>query len=305
LAPLLLIHMGMKSLSTTSAPFSGKLAVLLLACAIGIPVFAFAQDKQTTTNSQNTPPTAEQEQYSSTVNVPKPKEGFWGHMNPWASKKYVRKQTEPINDRLSELDELNGKNARDIQDVDSRSQAGIRRAQARADEANQLATTAGTQAQQANSTAQNASGHVNQLNSTVNGLDQYHPVTEADVKFRSGQPVLSAAARKQLDDLASTVAGQQGYILEMEAHSPLSGSAGIQSSERMAEAVKRYLVSKHEIPVYRLHAVALGNARSEVAEDSKPVRISSVHIRLMENSLAAKGDASPQSANSLTDTERP
>jgi outer membrane protein OmpA-like peptidoglycan-associated protein len=303
LASLLHIHTGMKSLSTTSAPFSGKLAVLLLACAIGIP--ALAQDQQPTTDDQNAPPTAEQEQHSASVNVPKPKEGFWGHLNPWASKKYVKKQTDPINDRLSELDELNGKNARDIQDVDDRSQAGIRRAQARADEANQLATTAGTQAQQASNTAQGASGHVNQLNSTVNGLDQYHPVTEADVKFRSGQPVLSAAARKQLDDMASTVAGQQGYILEMEAHSPLAGSAGIQSSERLAEAVKRYLVSQHEIPVYRLHAVALGNARSEVAEDSKPVRISSVHIRLMENSLAAKGEASPQSADSLTDTERP
>jgi hypothetical protein len=30
-----------------------------------------------------------------------------------------------------------------------------------------------------------------------------------------------------------------------------------------------------------------------------------VHIRLMENSLAAKGTASPQSADSLTGTERP
>jgi hypothetical protein len=30
--------------------------------------------------------------------------------------------------------------------------------------------------------------------------------------------------------------------------------------EQLAEAVKRYLVVQHEIPVYRMHAVALGNA---------------------------------------------
>ncbi len=45
----------------------------------------------------------------------------------------------------------------------------------------------------------------------------------------------------------------------MEAHSPAAGSAGIQSSERLAEAVKRYLVTEHQIPVYRMHSVALGN----------------------------------------------
>jgi outer membrane protein OmpA-like peptidoglycan-associated protein len=295
----------MKSQSTTSAPFLGKPAVLLLAFVLGIPVLA--QEAQPVDDGRNAPPSAAQQQPSGapSADVPKPKEGFWGHLNPWASKKYVKRQTDPINDQLSELDYVNAKNTRDIRDVDGRAQAGIRRAQSRADEANQLATTAGAQAQQANSTAQGASGHVNQLNSTVNGLDQYQPVTEADVRFRSGQPVLSAAARKQLDDLAASVAGHQGYILEMEAHSPLSGSAGIQSSQRLAEAVKRYLVSQHEIPVYRLHAVALGNARSDADGDAKPVRISSVHVRLMENSLAAKGTASPQSADSLTNPERP
>ena len=47
----------------------------------------------------------------------------------------------------------------------------------------------------------------------------------------------------------------------MEAHAPAAGSAGIQNSERLAEAVKRYLVTEHQIPVYRMHSVALGNAR--------------------------------------------
>ncbi len=72
--------------------------------------------------------------------------------------------------------------------------------------------------------------------------------------------------------LAATVTGQQGYILEVEAHSPAAGSVGIQNSERLAEAVKRYLVTEHEIPVYRMHAVALGNAQDAATgdEDAKP-----------------------------------
>jgi hypothetical protein len=137
----------------------------------------------------------------------------------------------------------------------------------------------------------------------VNGLDQYRQVTEAEVKFHGGLPALSADAKKQLDDLANSVNGQHGYIFEVEAHSPLAGSAGIQSSERLAEAVKRYMVTEHNIPIYRMHAVALGNAQGD--GDDAPVRASSVRIRLMENSLAAQAAALPQRAAASTGAERP
>jgi hypothetical protein len=292
---------SMKSKTAILAPFPGQLAVLLLASAIGLP--ALAQDAQPTGTPQSAPPPAAQQQTAASSSTAPAKEGFWGRVNPLARKKWVRKQTDPINDRLTELDAINAKNAKDIQDVDSRARAGIRQAQSAADAANQTAAAAGTQAQQASATAQGAAGHVDQLNGTVNGLDQYHQVTEAEIAFRHGQPALSADAKKQLDDLATSVNGQHGYILELEAHSPLSGSAGIQSSQRLAAAVDRYLVIEHGIPVYRMHAVALGNAHS--TDDDKPVRVSSVHIRLMENSLAAQGAAPPQGAASSTGAERP
>jgi hypothetical protein len=292
----------MMSKAVTSTPFPSRLAVLLLASAVGIP--ALAQQAQPVGTPTDTPPSAAQ-QASASPSITPAKEGFWGRVNPWARKKWVKKQTDPINDRLTELDGLNAKNAKDIQDVDGRAQAGIHQAQSTADAANQTSTAAGAKAQQAGMTAQGAAGHVDQLNGTVSGLDQYHQVTEAEVKFRGGQPILSADAKKQLDDLAAGVNGQHGYILEVEAHSPLAGSAGIQSSDRLAEAVKRYLVTEHDIPVYRMHAVALGNAHSASDADDAPVRTSTVHIRLMENSLAAQGAAPPQGVASSTGAERP
>ena len=306
----------MKSKITNLTPSPSQLAVLLLASAIGMP--ALAQDQA---SPQSAPPSmaqqdqtngsTAQQQTTATTPITPAKEGFWGSINPFARKKWVKRQTDPINDRLTELDGVNAKNAKDIQDVDSRSQAGIRQAQSAADAANQTATAAGNRAQQANTTAQGAASHVDALNGTVSGLDQYKQVTEAEVKFRGGQPILSADAKKQLDDLATTANGQHGYILEVEAHSPLAGSAGIQSSQRLAEAVKRYLVTDHDIPVYRMHAVALGKAENadDASQDGngKPqrVRFSTVHVRLMENSLAAQGAAPPQGAASSTGAERP
>ncbi|HTX76954.1 MAG TPA: OmpA family protein, partial [Terracidiphilus sp.] len=306
----------------------GRLAIFALASAIAIPVGA---QQTPPASTQATPPATAQSQQTdqSTTAQPqqqpspdgnqqrlsnKSKEGFWGRMQPFARKKWVKRQTDPINDRLTELDQLNAKNAKDIQDVDARAQAGIKQAQSTADAANQAATQAGAQAQQANTTAQGASGKVDQINTTVNGLDQYHQVSDMDVAFRGGSSMLSKDAQGQLDQLVSSVNGKQGYIIEVEAHAPGHGAVGISNSQRLAEAVNRYLV-EHDIPVYRVHAVALGNAPMEEAnaqagasgeqQDNAPVRKSSVHIRLMENSLAAQGAAPPQGAASSTGAERP
>jgi hypothetical protein len=291
--------------------FPRQLALLTLASAIAIPVWA--QDQVSTgISSQNTTPSVAQEQPSPAVQqrMSAPKEGFWGRIYPFARKKWVKKQIDPINDRLTELDEVNAKNARDIKDVDARAQAGIHKAQASADAANQTAMAANTQAQNASSTAQMASGHVDQINTTVNGLDQYRQVTDLEIQFRGSSPVLTAESKTKLDELASSLTGRDGYILEMEAHAPMAGSAGIQNSERLSEAVKRYLLTEHQIPVYRMHAVALGNEASATGsndEDQKPerVRVSSVHVRLMENSLAARAAASPQSASAAAGAEQP
>jgi outer membrane protein OmpA-like peptidoglycan-associated protein len=234
-----------------------------------------------------------------------PKEGFWGRVNPFARKKWVNDRVDPLKGQLSELDEVNAKNSHDIQDVDSRAQAGIRQAQSEADAANQTAASADTQARNAGGIAQGASVRVDRLNSTVSGLDQYSQATEVEVKFHGNQPILSAKAREELDEFAANLTGRQGYILEIEGYSPLVGGAGIQNSGQLAEAVKRYLVEQHEIPIYRLHSVALGNSPAAGEEETRPARVGTVRIRLMENSLAAQEAVSPQSAASSTGAERP
>ena len=278
-----------------------QMAMLVLASAIALPAAA-QQSAQPQSSAATDQPAASAAQTGNTEH-----EGFWGHVNPFARKKWVNKRIDPLKGQLNELDEVNAKNSKDIQDVDGRAQSGIHQAQSTADAAAQAASAASGAAQAANASAQQAAGHVDQLNTTVTGLDQFHSVSEADVAFRGGSPVLSASAKQKLDSLATTMNGQQGYVVEIEAHSSGAGSVGIQNSERLAEAVKRYLVVDHQIPVYRLHAVALGNARNTETgnEAGKPVRTSSVHLRLMENSLAAQGAAPPHGDASLHGAEQP
>ena len=288
----------MKAVVTSRLFFSRQLAFVLLASVIAIPTLA--QSGQPADGDQRPSPQA-----APSPSASAPREGFWGRVNPFARKKWVNGRLDPLKGQLNELDEVNAKNANDIKDVDGRAQAGIRHAQSTADAANQEADAAGSQARNAGTLAQGASARVDRLNSTVTGLDQYRQAKEVEVEFRSSQPILSAAARGQLDELAAKLAGRQGYILEIEGHSPLGGSPGIQSSGRLAEAVKRYLVTEHEIPVYRMHSVALGNAPAAGDEQARFAKANSVRIRLMENSLAAQEVASPQSAAPSTGAERP
>ncbi len=311
--------------------FPGQVAVLALASAITIPVIAQQPDSTPSTTSApaaQSAPAADQTSTSApstTASQPiqEQKEGFWGRVNPMARKKWVKKRLDPINDRLTELDQVNAKNATDIKDVDARATAGIKKAQDSADAANQAATAAGDQAKKANDTAVAATGRIDSVNTEVSGLDTYKPISEVEVPFRRGSAELSQDSKSKLDDIAKSLQGHTGYIIEIEARSPAAGSAGIASAQREAEAVKRYLVSEHDVPVYRMHAVALGNvpmpeATTEVASNNAPAdqtaqkpaathreRVpSTVHIKLMENSLAAQGTTSPHGMASSTGTEQ-
>lgn len=224
-------------------------------------------------------------------------EGFWGHLNPFARKKYVAKQLDPIRGRVNELDELTAKNAKQIADVDARATEGIRNAMSKANDADAHAVDAGNRADQANQTAQQAHTRIAGVEQTVSKLDQYEPVTNAEIRFRSGQTALSKNAKEALDEMAATLKSQRGYVLEVEGFSPGSGVAAIENSREMAQMVVRYLVLNHEIPVYRIYTVGMGNAPLP-NEDGKlhRARGGRVEVNLMKNSLGQMASATPGSA---------
>ena len=264
--------------------------------------------RPTDTQQQTSSSAAQNPQDNSTYATGKPlptktNEGFWGHLNPLARKKWVNRQVGPVKDRLNELDQLSAKNAGDIKDLDSRSTAGIRKAQDTADGANQVASTANTQAGQASQMAQQASTRTDNLNTTVSNLDQYAPIADTEIRFRSGQTMLNSKAKAALDDVATKLQGQKGYLVEVQGYSQARGQAGISSSQHMADAVVRYLVVEHSIPVYRIYRVALGNAPMESASGTA-AHGSLVHVTLMHNSLAALSQPSSDGGSPIGATQQ-
>jgi outer membrane protein OmpA-like peptidoglycan-associated protein len=221
---------------------------------------------------------------------PQTHEGFWGHLNPFARKKYVQRQTQPIRDRVNELDELTAANTKMIKDTDTRAQQGIQLASAKANEADQHAIDAGNRAQAAQQTATQASTRLNTVEQVVTNIDQYQATTQAEIRFKPGQTVLSKNAKAALDDMATPLKSQRGYIIEVQGFSSGHGQTAIGNSQKMAESVVRYLVLNHDIPVYRIYLVGMGNApiqASTTTGESKPKRITGgrVEISLLKNNL--------------------
>lgn len=231
------------------------------------------------------------------------REGFWGRVNPFARKKYVQRQTEPIRDRVNELDELTSQNSKNIKDVDQRAQAGIKLASDKANEADQHAIDAGNKATQAQQSAQQVTTRVQTVETVVNNIDQYKASNQTEIRFRPGQTILSKPAKDALDQMVSGLKGQHGYIIEVQGFSSGRGQAAISTSQKMAESVVRYLVLDHEIPVYRIYLVGMGNApvpSSDETAKSKRISGGRVEISLLKNDLeqlSSNGSAPAMSAD--------
>ncbi len=297
----------MNNLKTFRTP--SAIPALLVAAAIAMPAFAQqtppATQTQTPAQVQTGATTGANPNDASTYATGQPlstqsNEGFWGHMNPFARKKWVKRQIDPVKDRLNELDQLTAKNANDIKDVDARAQAGIHQAEATAGQASETATTANNTANQANQLAQQANTQTAQLNTTVNNLDQFHKVNDTEIRFRPGQTVLNERAKDALSQIATQLQGQKGYIVEVTGYSRMRGQAGIANSQHMSDAVVRYL-AEHQVPVYRIHQVAMGNAKMD---DDTVTSGSVVHVTLMQNSLAALNTPSADGGSPIGATQQ-
>jgi len=286
---------------------------LLLAAVLALPALAqqagsttqdqpaasqLAQSSQQDQNSQPAPAApADQNAAPQTAGAsgkqplqPDTHEGFWGHLNPFARKKYVQRQTAPIRDRVNELDELTAANSKMIKDTDSRATEGIRLASSKANEADQHAIDAGNKAQMAQQTATQANTRLTTVEQVVGNIDQYKAATQTEIRFRPGQSALSKNAKTALDDIATPLKNQRGYIIEVQGFSSGHGQAAIATSQKMADSVVRYLVLNHDIPVYRIFVVGMGNApiqTAEATEKGKTKRISGgrVEISLLKNDL--------------------
>src|SRR5436853_677496 len=203
---------------------------LLLSTVLALPVLAQNQPAATTNSADQSTTTTGAS--GKPALQPDTHEGFWGKINPFARKKYVQRQTAPIRDRVNELDELTSSNTKQIKDTDARAQQGIQLASTKANEADQHAIDAGNKAQLAQQTAQQAHTRLNTVEQVVTNIDQYQPTTQTEILFKPGQTVLSKNAKTALDEMATPLKSQRGYVVEVQGFSSGHGQVAISNSQK-------------------------------------------------------------------------
>jgi OmpA-OmpF porin, OOP family len=245
---------------------------LVLSTVLALPAFA----QQTNSNSSAQPAARDQQDF---WDGDEP--GLaWLVLHPFASKQYVQRHVQSIQDRANELDELTASNSKMIRDVDARAQQGIQLASAKTNIADEHALEAANKAQMAQQTATAVDTRLSTVETVVGNIDQYKSAPPTEIRFRPGQTVLSKQAKDALDEIASQLKNQHAYVIEVQGFSSGHGQAAIANSRKMADSVVRYLVLNHEIPAYRIYVIGMGNAPG-----AKRTSGTRVEISLLKNDL--------------------
>jgi OmpA-OmpF porin, OOP family len=175
-----------------------------------------------------------------------------------ATKKYVGEQVDPTNQKVAEVDK-NQKNTQKQLEADepkiSAADEKASSADARATDALGRADAASKKSDQVRSDLQN------ELNQRLGNIDDYKAAGNVTVQFKFDSAKLTDDARAQLDQMATGQVGSlKRYFVAIQGYTDSSGSVehNLDLSRRRAEAVQTYLVSQHNMPVYRIQIVGLG-----------------------------------------------
>ena len=127
-------------------------------------------------------------------------------------------------------------------------------------------------------------------NNRINGLDDFDPIKTITVYFNTGSASLGPKAKETIDEAAAWVKTQntKGWVMAVIGYADSTGSSqrNIDLSERRANAVIYYIVSKYKMPLNRLvQPFGYGQLEPVAENKTKAGRAKNrrVEIRLMIN----------------------
>lgn len=178
-----------------------------------------------------------------------------------ATKKYVAEQVDPVHSKLNEVD----KNQQSTQKQLDTAEVKLSATAEKADSADARAGDALTRADAASKKADTVRTDLrNELNDRIANLDDYKSAGEATVLFKFNSDKLEPDAKQALDQLTSGQLGSlKRYFIAIQGFTDKIGTPeyNLELSRRRAQAVQTYLVAQHNVPVYRIQIVGLGEEK--------------------------------------------
>jgi len=143
-------------------------------------------------------------------------------------------------------------------------------------------------AKAAQDTADAAVAGVNATNDRISSLDDYVPQETTAILFRVNSAALNPDSKAKLDDIARKAETAKGYVIEISGYTDSTG--GVDKNRRLsqqrADAVVRYLVENHNIPLRRIITpFGYGEAKAVADNSSRQGRAENrrVEVKILVN----------------------
>ena len=192
-----------------------------------------------------------------------------------ATKKFVRTSVGEVNDKVTSQ----GKTLEETQER-------VRVAEGKINETDAKATAAGESATKANAAAADASNKATEVGKTAEARSAsieaesrkliFETVLSEDRgQFKLGKWELPEDATAALDNMVNQLKGDKKALwVEIEGHTDATGDK--MANEKLglarAEAVKRYLYEKHQVPLHKINVISYGEEKPVSANNTRDGR---------------------------------
>ena len=192
-----------------------------------------------------------------------------------ATKKFVRTSVGEVNEKVSTM----GKSLEETQER-------VRIAEGRITETDAKAVAAGESATRANSAAAEAANRAVEVGRTAEAravsiegemrkLIFETVLSEDRGQFKLGKAELPADATTAIDSMVSQLkTDKKALWVEIEGHTDNTGDAAYNErlGQARAEAVKRYLYEKHQVPLHKINVISYGEEKPVAPNNTRDGR---------------------------------
>jgi OmpA-OmpF porin, OOP family len=180
-----------------------------------------------------------------------------------ATKNYVRNSIQPVNQKIDEVDKNSqSRDSSQVAEINKTNQA-VDETDKRLSATDEVAKTADNTSKGAMSKSNQNAKDLNDLRNVVANIDDYKPAGQTVVHFAIAKDTLTKDEKAKLDEVATQVSSQARYFITVEGFTDQTGDKAFndQLSRARANQVISYLVGSHDIPIYRIHMVGLGDQK--------------------------------------------
>jgi OmpA-OmpF porin, OOP family len=180
-----------------------------------------------------------------------------------ATKNYVKQTIQPVDQKIDQVDKSSqSRDSSQVGDINKTNQV-VDEDEKKLSATDEIAKTADSTSKGAMAKADHNTKDISDLRNVIANIDDYKPAGQTVVHFGISKNTLTKDETAKLDEVATQIGSVQRYFITVEGFTDQTGNSARndQLSRERANQVISYLVGSHNIPVYRIHMVGLGEQK--------------------------------------------